>query len=399
MVAEVREGLRPRNGPGCLWNFALSLASLLLALLVCEMGARVLLPRPQTVRLEDTAAADATTYEPRKTEESGHIDTVLLWGGPRGLRIRPNTRAEIRNHTLSHADVVLNINSVGVRYDELGPKAPGEFRVLVLGDSITFGDFVKEEQTLTRRLEGLTRGRRRTIRFINAGLPGVGTMEEFYFYTELKDRVDPDLVLVGMYLNDAVNADRFYARAIPYPFARSRFFSWVASRFQILDAQLFRPTSPGSIDPEWREAFRRERNPTAGNMFQDRGAFDFEIYNAYMDFGLGWYPKAWALIGEMMTVFKKSVDESGRPLAVFLFPVHMQVMGTVEDFEPQEQCRTMCARLGIPFHDLVPPLRSDWQAHHERLFYDHCHYTPYGYGVVAGDVLGWLDAERLIPGD
>ena len=399
MLTDSPGGSPPRSRSGCIWNLALFLFSLLFALAVCEAGARLLLPRPQTVRIENTKGADTAAYEPKTTAESGHIDTVLLWGGPHGLRVRPNTRAEIHNHSLSHADVVLRINSIGLRYDELPPKAPGEFRVLVLGDSITFGDFVKEEDTLTRRLEALTKGRGRTIRFINAGLPGVGTMEEFYFYMELRDRVDPDLVLIGMYLNDAVNANQFYARAIPYPFARSRFLSWVGSRFQILGARLFRPTSLGSIDPEWREAFRRGRKLTSGEMFKDRDAFDFEIYNAYLDFGLGWYPEAWKLIGDMMSVFKKSVDESGRPVAVFLFPVHMQVAGTVPDVQPQEQCRRMCARLGIPLLDLVPPLRADWQAHREPLFYDHCHYRPHGYEVVARSVLGWLDEERLIPRD
>lgn len=230
--------------------------------------------------------------------------------------------------------------------------------MLVLGDSITFGDFVSKEDTLTRRLEALTKGCHRTIRFINAGLPGVGTTEEFYFYTVLKNKVDPDLVLVGMYLNDAVNAGQFYARAIPYPFAKSRFFSWVASRFQILSARLFRPTNLKDIDPNWREAFQGRRNLKSGDMFHDKDAFDFEIYNAYMDFGLGWNPKAWDLIGDMMSVFKKSVDESGRPLAVFLFPVHIQIMGTVQSFEPQDRCRRMCSRLGTPFYDLVPPLRA-----------------------------------------
>ncbi len=396
MSADSHDGSPPRIKSGCLGNFALFLSSCLLALALCEVGTRILLPRPQTVRIENIATT-ADVYEPKKTEESGHIDSVLVWGGPRGLRLRPNTRAEIHDHSLSHTDVILKINSIGVRYDELGPKAPGEFRVLVLGDSTTFGDFVKEEDTLTRRLEALAKGRRRTIRFINAGLPGVGTMEEFYFYTELKDEVDPDLVLVGMYLNDAVNAGQFYARAIPYPFAKSRFLSWVASRSQILSARFFRPTNLKDIDPKWREVFQGKRNLKSGDMFHDKDAFDFEIYNAYMDFGLGWNPKAWDLIGEMMSVFKKSVDESGRPLAVFLFPVHIQIMGTVQDFEPQNRCRRMCSRLGIPFYDLVPPLRADWDAHHERLLYDHCHDTPYGYGVVAKSLLGWLDEKHLIP--
>lgn len=77
MPADSQGGSRPWSKSGCLGNLALFFASLLLALVVCEIGARILLPRPQTVRIENITTTDAV-YEPKKTEESGHIDTVLL---------------------------------------------------------------------------------------------------------------------------------------------------------------------------------------------------------------------------------------------------------------------------------------------------------------------------------
>jgi len=203
-------------------------------------------------------------------------------------------------------------------------------------------------------------------------------------------------VLVGMYLNDAQTAGAFYVRAIPPPFSRSRFLAWAANRVQILGKTLFREGG-GKIDPKWRESFRAGRTLRSGNMFDSKDGFDFEIYNAYMDFGLAWNPRSWEILDGVTASLQRETAEKGTRLAIALFPVHIQVMGHYEDHRPQDRCREMCARRGIPYLDLLPSLRADWQARKEKLFYDHCHYTPYGYTVVARAILAGLDREKLIP--
>ena len=155
-------------------NALLAAGSLAASLAVCEITARIFLPAPQRVKLEKVERPDWAKFTPKETTEEKSIDSVVLFGGPHGVRLRPNTVGTIRHHALSGLDVVIRVNSVGLRYDELGSKAPDEFRVLVLGDSITFGDFLPEAETWTRRMEALTKGRPKTIRFVNAGLPGAG---------------------------------------------------------------------------------------------------------------------------------------------------------------------------------------------------------------------------------
>ena len=275
-------------------NLTLLLGSTLVAIALCEAGARLLLPAPQTVKVhgkEDTFEAPGG-FDRLDTKAEKSIDSVVLFGGPHGVRLRPNTRGEIHNHVLSGRDVVIEVNSLGLRYAELGPKAPDEFRVLVLGDSITFGDFVLENETWTRQMESLTVGRKKTVRFVNAGLPGAGTAEELALFREIGERVKPDLVLLGMYLNDAQSGSLFFTKKLPDPWAKSRFLTWFADRFQLLDSRFFRNAFPGEIDPRWRETFRAGRALKTGDMFGTRDGFDFEIYNAYMDFGLGWNPTA-----------------------------------------------------------------------------------------------------------
>jgi hypothetical protein len=387
--------LRGPSGFGA--NLALLAGSVAASLLVCEIVARILLPAPQLVRIEKMEKPDWGRFAKEVTSDEKTIDKVVLFGGPHGVRLRPNTVATIHHHALSGRDVVIRVNSIGLRAEELGPKKPDEFRVLVLGDSITFGDFLPEEETWCGQLEALVKGRPRRIRFLNAGLPGAGTVEEFSLFQEVKDVVKPDLVLVGMYLNDAQNASEFYVKSLGPPWNRSRFLTWVVAKLQLVEKGWFRNSLPGTIDRGWRERFRAGRDLHSGDMFGTRDGFDFEIYNAYLDFGLGWYPKAWEEIARILESLDRAVTGAGAKLAVVLFPVHIQIMGTIDDFRPQESARAMCASLKVPFFDPLPALRADWRARHVKLLFDHCHYTPPGYELLARETLAWLDAEKLIP--
>jgi hypothetical protein len=384
-----------RRGPGAGANLLLLLGSTLFAFFLCEVGARLLLPPQQNVRVVRVQPTSGESYAPLDTHEEKSINSVIV-GGPRGARLRPNTRSQILKHSLSNRDVLIEVNSIGLRYSELGPKTGDEYRVLVLGDSITLGDFVPEDETFPRQLEKLTAGRSQKIRFINAGLPGVGTMEELYRYEEVRDAVQPDLVLVEMYLNDAQTAGAFYVKSIPSPFSKSRFLTWAANRVQLVGKTLFREGGV-SIDPKWRESFRAGREMRSGDMFNSKDGFDFEVYNAYMDFGLAWNPRSWEILDGVVASLQQETREKGTRLAIALFPVHIQVMGTYEDHRPQDSCREMCARRGIPYLDLLPAFRAARQASAETLFYDHCHPTPYGYTVVARDILAGLDREKLLP--
>jgi lysophospholipase L1-like esterase len=385
----------PRRAVG---RLLLVLGSLGFAFLVCEVAARLLLPPQEVVKLTDAAPVTPDGGQHLDTKDVGKIDSVLVWGGPHGVRLRPNTHAAISKHTLSQRDLTIDVDSLGLRAPELGPKEKDETRVLVIGDSIVFGDFVPAEETLTGRLQALAAARHpgKKVRFINAGLPGAGTAEELYLYLETCDAVKPDLVLLGMYLNDAQTAKSFYAQSIPPPFSKSRFLTWAANRVQIVGKSLERSRSLGEIDPNWREKYRAGRDLQSGDMSNNRDAFDFEIYNAYMDFGLAWNPDSWVIEDRLLASFARETAARGTPFAVMLFPVHIQVLGSYEDYRPQKACAEICARLKVPFLDPIPTLRADWREKKDPLFYDHCHYRPHGYELLAATVLPWLEEQRLL---
>lgn len=372
------------------------LASTAVTAAVAEGLARLLLPPQQLVDVESTAVRRSRPGPPEIREQENGIDILLDWSGPHGVRLHPGVRATIHNHILSRRDLIIETNSIGLRHPELEQKTAGELRILVLGDSITFGDYLPFDETYSALLEQRLAGGPGRIRVINAGVPGASASDELYHYLEIRDAVDPDLVLLAMYLNDAQNSQRFYARSLPEPYASSRFASWIVNRVAALRVRLWSDETIPEIDPAWHERFRGGKRLQSGDMLHDQRAFDFEIYNAHGDFGLAWNPQSWIVLERIVRTLALAAREREQRVGAFLFPVHLQVKGTVEDFTPQESFLTMCRMLDLPCLDLVPALRETWAASGRELYYDHCHLTPDGNAVVSEALAKWLGEEGLL---
>jgi hypothetical protein len=373
-------------------RLSLFLGSVVGALLVCELLARALLPPQQVVEIQQKTVSPSQVARNLLIENDGHIDSVIDWSGQHGIRLRPNLSVTIKNHLLSHQDVRIETNSLGLRSPELGKREAGEYRILVLGDSITLADYLDEEDSFPRILEErFAASGHPWVRVLNAGLPGASTRDEYYHYLELKEVVHPDLVLVAMYLNDATDSEKFYARTLRWPYSKSRLLTWLVNRLQIFAKSFFSESiAPGGIDPRWKEEFRAGRDLRSGGMFETKDGFDFEIYNAAMDFGLAWNPKSWEILGKMVAVFRDAALQSGSRFAMALLPVHLQVLGTVDDVYPQEQFTQMCLRLRIDCLDLRPILRQAAAQKEKKLYFDHCHMTAFGNAVVAAGLEAWL---------
>ncbi|MBN2305965.1 MAG: hypothetical protein JXQ72_15900, partial [Anaerolineae bacterium] len=86
-------------------------------------------------------------------------------------------------------------------------KPEDVFRVLVLSDSYGHAREVSLEDNFARRLEVLLNDTVNgaapdglTVEVINAGHFGLGTTQEYLYYTTEGRRYDPDLVLLGFYV-------------------------------------------------------------------------------------------------------------------------------------------------------------------------------------------------------
>jgi len=105
----------------------------------------------------------------------------------------------------------VKINSKGLRdyeYDYLKPKHC--YRVLVLGDSITFGWGVDFSQTYPKLLEKKLNERSPGQKFevINSGVGNYNLRDELSYLEYEGLKYSPDLIILGFFLNDAERHDK-----------------------------------------------------------------------------------------------------------------------------------------------------------------------------------------------
>jgi len=103
--------------------------------------------------------------------------------------------------------VPVSINSEGLRDREFSlEKPPGVYRVMVLGDSTTFGWGVKAEDTAAKFLErklnaNLPAGYNRA-EVMNTGVGNYDTVQEVTYYETIGWKYHPDLVVLVFFIND-----------------------------------------------------------------------------------------------------------------------------------------------------------------------------------------------------
>lgn len=93
------------------------------------------------------------------------------------------------------------INSFGMRDKEIKLKKDN-FRILVLGDSVTFAFEVSQDERFTEVAEKIVNKNVRKCEILNAGVCGYNTIQEFIALKEKYLKLKPDLVIFAYSMND-----------------------------------------------------------------------------------------------------------------------------------------------------------------------------------------------------
>jgi len=308
-----------------------------------------------------------------------------------GYRLKPGATAHFKT---TEFDTSIVINAAGLRDREIGPKAPAEHRVIVLGDSLVMAVQVPLGDTLTAHLERLLNEGAvppSTFRVINAGVQGYGPVEEYLFYRDVAARLEPDVVILGLYAgNDAVEAastgyrlrDRDARQSAAHRFgAFERFTQWrrrVIRRSMVLQVARLRTTTV--LD---RFGWRRPE----------------------VDLPLRTYlPDAPPEITRGLDVMTDAVSRldaltrsQGARLIVVLLPARFQVddedftrlrdgvarLGeTLERDRATERFTSALEKTGVPVLDVLPALRHAAQES-DVFMRSTAHFTPFGHKTIA----------------
>lgn len=134
------------------------------------------------------------------------------------LEYLPNTEfasiydpaADPRGYFDGTGRITYAINAYGFRGPAPAmPKPPGVVRIACLGDSFTFGEGVRYEDTwpsvLAKRLneEGLAGADR--VDAINAGVQGYGLLDCLLWYGIRIEKFDPDIIVLAFFMNDLMD--------------------------------------------------------------------------------------------------------------------------------------------------------------------------------------------------
>jgi hypothetical protein len=302
---------------------ALSAVAILLTLLAMEAALGVVsAAQSLPVHLSNrrvSLALDCYPSNPR-----GYFDVDLRDPDRRSLYDARSVRGVDEAWSRAPFAVELRFNSLQFRDSEFGPRRPGVRRVAVLGDSFTEGQGVKEPDTYPRRLEELLNavepGRWEVLNWGRRGADFPRLHDTFEQLLEY----DPDLVVYGMFLNDAEQSDAFRAR---YSFVND----WMRGRR--------RPrVGPGLVDFVFERLERRrlDRETLAwyAQMYGEPNREGWERTQAYLkDMDRRMRERGGRLLVADWPVLL--ADDSGRPLA----PAHAAIARA-------------CAAAGIAHHDL-----------------------------------------------
>ncbi len=315
------------------------------------------------------------------------------------FRLSPNPVLKYDLQPGSHEDGI-EINADGMRDRDFPlEKPPGTFRIAVIGDSITFGYRVGNEQTYPKVLERLLRdylpdGDRFEV--LNFGVAGYSVPE---IVESLRVKVlgyDPDLVIYGYCLNDPEIYNpfaRMLRAKLAHPergyldrLADGRLRLYALARY-VLDAS--RRAAPAEIDEDaiW------DADP--GYRAFHSGAQRYESYIARLhDSGPGWEAVAAGL--DDLAGMSRDRDI---PIAVAVFPL-------MQRSEPYS-LEPVHAKLGreieergllaLDLTDVFVAASADplWKKSFVR---DRVHPWSTGHGIAALAILYWLLDGDLVPG-
>jgi lysophospholipase L1-like esterase len=125
-----------------------------------------------------------------------------------GWRLKPGEyTVKAPQSFMTHA---VSINQMGLREAHTTPRNTSSpvRRVVVLGDSFTFGQGVDDATLFTTQLERRLNERQTDLKYevINAGVPGYGTGQEFILTRRLMDRgVVGQVYVVNLFTNDLLD--------------------------------------------------------------------------------------------------------------------------------------------------------------------------------------------------
>lgn len=254
-----------------------------------------------------------------------------------------------------HRPYHVQTNSDGLRNaEEVSPNA--DLRILAVGDSLTFGPYVPNEETWPGWLENTLRTDlypARAVQVLNAGVAGYTIQDEYYYLAERGALLKPDLVILAFFPNDISDFS---------PVQRDYLNRQQQQIVPLTNAQSLKTTLARVADniAILKFANRSRRNAILAEAQHRRQAVatDTEACDPFREADTPELRQCWDQYEEWLRSTILLLNDNNIPLLIVAIPDYHQFP---EDGYPtiaQEFVGKIAAAEKIPFLDLLPGLRE-----------------------------------------
>lgn len=229
-------------------------------------------------------------------------------------------------------------------------------RIVILGDSVTYGHGLDASQTFPQVLERKLREQGRDVEVFNMGLPGWSTRQERIAYGRIARKYKPNLVVLAVCLNDLaelqINLSKPPGLLLSlYKHSATVRLALGASRREI-----------GAVE----ELFTASDSPRVENAFR--------------------------LFFDEVRALRSEVTADGASFQVVVFPFRFQLEPNAPPPLVQKRMQDFATSEKIQFLDFLTEIKSEPAT---EIFLDYDHFTAAGHERLAR----WLAARPEVAGD
>ncbi len=265
----------------------------------------------------------------------------------------------------------ISINSQGLRdYEHNYNKS--KTRILVLGDTISFGTGLDYNSTFPHLLENKFNSGGYGIEVINTGVNGYQPSQEYAYYQNEGYKYDPDVILIGIALNDILPADP-------------------VSKFKD-NFEKYNDSDSNPPDPAIKSLVKKTCHSCV---------FIYSIAHNYNNDYFGVVYKTWeneselAEYSDKLNLLNSELKSKNVTLFLVIFPYSDQFGNSRYGLLPQEKIKSLAKSQNISYIDLTSFLDvADYKKYY--LSYDRLHMNPEGNKFVTEIVYSDLILKGML---
>jgi lysophospholipase L1-like esterase len=337
-------------------------------------------------------------------------EAYLRFVGYEGLRgldegrktvIQPSSNPDIGYELVPGAkayvwDANVEINASGYRGPISTPGKHSGYRVIAIGDSITFGELLPVESTYPYQLREILKERAAGYDVINFGVSGYDTLQEVSHLEHRGVVYKPDLVVVGFCLNDVGVA----SKNLEYITLTQRFHASLIYRLRL--ARLIANRIDWIRIGRWMneknqpDTFLRDYKSRIAPIAKEE-----HILRGLMQASPEVYPSVWYKnehrIGRLRYSFERLSDLAERELfsvVVVIFPRLIEESGDYPHKIPHKIVTMEAKRVGFDVLDVTHDFMNIGMRDLRIKETDHVHPSAVGHRVVAEQLVRYIEEQR-----